>query len=56
MIIFKFLYQFYSYVGIIPYRFIAQFLKARFHWRTQITDRIYLGGFYFFPWDFSYLK
>lgn len=54
MFFLKVLYLLYAYVAIIPYRFIAQFLGKRFAWRTQITDRIYLGGFYFFPWDFLY--
>jgi protein-tyrosine phosphatase len=46
-----------SFPFILVYRSFVFLLRLKkYAWRTQITENLFLGGYYFFPWDFYFLS
>lgn len=53
---FFYLYRLFSYIAIVPYRAMTILLGPRYRWQTEVKPTLYLGGFYFFPWDYDILE
>lgn len=52
----QYFYLIITYVAIIPTRILFSFGGKKREWRRHIYKNIYLGGYFFFPSDYTYLR